>query len=96
MANRVTFLPTQRAVSVRRGTLLLVAAERAGLPVGQSCGRLLLCGDCRMNILEGAERLSQPEPRELLLRTIEHYAPNERASCRTHVLGDVVASATYW
>lgn len=96
MPCRVTFLPVNRTIEVNKGALLLVAAERAGLPVGQSCGRLLLCGDCRMTVVEGAEHLSPPEPREFTLREIEHYSPDERASCKAKVLGDVTVQATYW
>jgi ferredoxin len=96
MSCRVTFLPFNTSVDVRTGTLLLVAAERAGLPVGQACGRLLLCGDCRMTVHAGAEHLSTPEPREIALRAIEHYTPDERASCKSFVHGDVTVSATYW
>ncbi len=96
MSCRVTFLPSGRTVVVRKGAVLLVAAQRAGLPVGQSCGRVLLCGDCRMTVHEGAEHLSAPEPREVKLRGIEHYEPDERASCRARILGDVTVSATYW
>jgi 2Fe-2S ferredoxin len=93
---RVHFLPSGRTVAVRSGTLLITAAQRAGLPVGQSCGRLLLCGDCRMTIVQGAENLSAPEPSELKLHKTEQYEPDERASCRAVVRGDVTAVATYW
>lgn len=89
-------MPMNRPLRVRKGTLLINAARRAGLPVGQACGRLLLCGDCRMTVHEGALHLSPPEPREITLRAIEKYTADERASCRTRVLGDVTVSATYW
>ena len=92
----VEFLPFGKTVNVREGTLLINAAERLGLPVGQSCGRTAHCGDCRMTILHGAENLSPCNEKELRLHIIEHYLPNERASCQAKILGNVQAMATYW
>ncbi len=93
---RVLFLPSRQSIEVKQGTLLITAAQRLGLPVGQSCGRLLLCGDCRMTIVSGLENLSPPEEREYKLRGIEQFEADERASCRAEVLGDVTARASYW
>ena len=92
----VEFLPGGKKAQVYTGTLLINAAERAGLPVGQSCGRVALCGDCRMTVLRGAENLSPVAEKERKLHVIEHYLPDERASCQAKVLGDVQCTATYW
>ncbi len=92
----VEFLPAGKSVHVNQGTLLINAAERLGLPVGQSCGRVALCGDCRMTILRGAEHLSPCNEKEIKLHGIEHYLPDERASCQAKVMGNVQVTATYW
>jgi ferredoxin len=49
-----------------------------------------------MQVLSGAENLSQPEPPEQRLMIRERFKPNERASCQAEVLGDVVVTTTYW
>lgn len=92
----VRFEPSGRTVRVPHGTALIDAAERAGLPVAQSCGRWAVCGWCRMEIVEGIENLSSPDEVERRLATRQRFAPNVRASCQAAVLGDVVATASYW
>jgi len=92
----VRFEPSGASVRVPPGTPLIDAAERAGLPVAQSCGRWAVCGWCRMEILEGLENLSPADDVEQRLAVRQRFAPNVRASCQATVLGDVVATASYW
>jgi ferredoxin len=49
-----------------------------------------------MQIVSGSENLASIEPRESLLHKREEFSENERASCQTSVMGDVVVTTTYW
>lgn len=104
LADQLTFFPTATVrfepsgltVVVEPGTLLLDAARQAGLPVAQSCGGFAICSWCRMQIMSGSANLVPIEPREALLHKREGFRENERASCQTGVMGDVVVTTTYW
>ncbi len=89
-------MPSGQAIEADSGDYLLDVVENAGVPVQQHCGNMAVCGWCRMKILQGAEHLSAPERPELLLMKRELFAPDERASCQTQVLGDVTVTTTYW
>lgn len=80
---------------VESGRLLYDELERQGfiLPHGCLAGS---CGSCRIEILEGAQNLSNPGAVES--DTISHlsgnYSPNKiiRLSCRAKVNGDITIS----
>ena len=92
----ITLSPSGRTIEVDRGEYLLDAIENAGVPVQQHCGNMAVCGWCRMEITDGADRLSAPERPEVLLMERETFAPNERASCQARVFGDVTVTTPYW
>ena len=49
-----------------------------------------------MQVLAGADNLSEIEPPERRLIARESFAENERASCQAEVMGDVVVTTRYW
>lgn len=50
---QVTFLPSQRMITIESGTPLIRAARQAGLHINASCGGNGVCGKCRVLIQEG-------------------------------------------
>ncbi len=92
----VHFHPAGTSREVKAGSTILAAANRAGLPVGQSCGGDGICGWCKVTILGGAEHLSTPTPLERKLVESLEFAANERAACLATVHGDIHITATYW
>lgn len=92
----VTFLPSHTTIDVEKGTYLIDAAEDAGLLVQQHCGNVAVCGWCRMHVLAGAEHCSQPERAERFLMQREEFGKEERASCQTQIMGDIVVTTSYW
>jgi len=80
---------------VEAGRLLYDELERQGLVLPHGC-LAGSCGSCRIEILEGAENLSNPGAVES--DTISHiksnYSPNKiiRLSCRAKVNGNIVIS----
>ncbi len=56
---RVTFQPAGRTVEVATGTLLIDAAEVAGVPLPANCGGVCACTTCHVWVEAGAETLSE-------------------------------------
>ncbi|MGZ3788139.1 MAG: 2Fe-2S iron-sulfur cluster-binding protein [Bacteriovorax sp.] len=81
-------------IEVEEGRILFDELERQGLILPHGC-LAGSCGSCRIEILEGAENLTQPGAVES--DTILHLAKQNysglnkiiRLSCRAKVLGDV-------
>jgi 2Fe-2S ferredoxin len=61
---RVTFQPDGRTVEVAAGTLLIDAAEAAGVFLPGNCGGVCACTTCHVWVESGAETLSPPGERE--------------------------------
>ena len=92
----VTFPRLNKKKSVVSGATILAAANRSGVPVGQSCGGEGACGWCRVRIVAGAGNLEAPSARERALMIDKEFAPDERAACQARVRGDVSIDADYW
>ncbi|HEY40254.1 MAG TPA: DUF4445 domain-containing protein [Dehalococcoidia bacterium] len=53
---RVTFLPDKKEIEVEDGTTLLQTAEQAGIQLNTLCGGEGLCGECRLQVVDGKAR----------------------------------------
>ena len=53
---KVTFLTEQKEVEIEAGTTLLQAAEQAGIRLNTLCGGEGLCGECRLQVVNGKAR----------------------------------------
>ena len=51
--HKVTFLPSERKISVDEEENLLQAAMEAGIHINASCGGSATCGKCKVKIAEG-------------------------------------------
>jgi 2Fe-2S ferredoxin len=92
----IRFLKNRDPLTVEAGANLMKSLLEAGLPVASSCHGDGICAKCRIQIIEGAENLSQVNPREQMLRDRLRIAREYRISCQTLVLGDITVDATYW
>jgi ferredoxin len=92
----VRFEPSGREVRVLRGTTLLEAAQRAGLPVASACGSDGLCGRCGLEILEGGEALGPESAGEQRSKRRNRVDPRQRLACRVLLSADARVRATYW
>ena len=79
-----------------RGTTLLDAARRAGLPMASACGADGLCARCGVEILAGAESLSAETEAERRQKRRNRIDPMLRLACRAAAEGDVEVTAGYW
>ena len=89
---RVTFQPSGRTVEVAPGTLLIAAAEVAGVPLPANCGGVCACTTCHVWVEAGAETLSEIADREDdKLSEAMGLRADSRLACQARVgIGDVV------
>ncbi len=92
----VRFVPLGKEREVSRGMSILSAANRAEVPIGQSCSGDGTCGWCRVSILDGFEQLVPPGALERRLIEEKEFLANERAACLAKVNGDITITTTYW
>ncbi|HMK39160.1 MAG TPA: 2Fe-2S iron-sulfur cluster-binding protein [Bacteroidota bacterium] len=93
---RVEFFPTGRAKEVKQGVTIISAANRAEVPIGQSCNGDGICGWCKVKVLRGMENLSPPGQVEQHLMAACAFAPDERAACLAKIAGDITVTTGYW
>ena len=92
----VDFVPLGRGREVKQGVTIISAANRAGVPIGQSCNGDGICGWCKVKVLRGMENLSSPMPLERRLMASCAFAPDERAACLAKISGDITVTTGYW
>ena len=88
--------PSGREVKVPVDSNLMDAIHQTGLGLGQSCDGVALCGFCRVQILDGSDRLSPIAGEEKKLLASLHAGDDERMACCASVQGPVVLTTTYW
>lgn len=92
----IQFVKTYPALEVEAGTLLMEALLKAGLPVASSCHGDGICGKCRIQIVSGAENLTQINAIETIVRDRLRVPKEFRISCQTRVMGDITIDTSYW
>ncbi|MEA2491769.1 MAG: ferredoxin, 2Fe-2S [Acidobacteriota bacterium] len=83
---RVTFADAGQSGEFPEGKTLLAIAKELAVRVSSVCGGDGACGTCRIEVVEGWERLSPPTPDE----TYKELEAPYRLSCQSKLLGDVV------
>jgi len=89
---RVVFQPSGRTVDVAPGTLIIDAAEAAGVELPANCGGVCACTTCHVWVEAGAETLSAiPEREDDKLQEAAGVRADSRLGCQARVgTGDVV------
>jgi 2Fe-2S ferredoxin len=83
---RVTFEPAGKGVDVAPGTLVIDAAEAAGVELPANCGGVCACTTCHVWIEAGAETLSEIGEREDdKLGEAMGVRPESRLGCQARV-----------
>jgi len=83
---RLFFADVEKEAEFPEGRTLLACAKEMDVRVSSVCGGDGACGTCRIEVIEGWERLSAPTPDE----TYKELEPPYRLSCQARLLGDVV------
>ncbi len=84
----ITFTDIQTTVVVPRGTRIVEVAEKLGANIPFGC-KENDCGNCIVDVLQGADNLSPPSTLELGLLKDKFAKSGQRLACQAMVLGDV-------
>ncbi|MDD5190668.1 MAG: ASKHA domain-containing protein [Dehalococcoidales bacterium] len=84
---KIKFLPDNREVGVEEDTTILQAAEKAGVFINNLCGGEGLCGECRVQILEGNAR---PDKYSMGFFSAEELKKGYVLACQTQVEDNLV------
>lgn len=84
----LTFADIATTVVVPRGTRIVEVAEKAGSSIPFGC-KENDCGNCLIEVISGAENLSNPSPLEIELLREKGARAGRRLACQVMVLGDV-------
>ena len=93
---KIKFAKNRPDVPVDSGKNLMQNLLDAGIPVASSCRGDGVCARCRIQVTEGLENLSKPNPTEVYLRDRHSFEKNERISCQVQVTGDIKIDTPYW
>ncbi len=85
---QILFPKTGEACEVDYDDTLVDATFRYDLPIRYRCERAV-CTTCLVEVLEGAENLSEMEGREKQTLAAIRAEPHWRLACQVSVLGDV-------
>ena len=83
---RVTFADEGKSAEFPAGRTMLSCALEMGVTISHVCGGDGACGTCRIEVVEGWDRLTPPTPDE----TYKELEAPHRLSCQAKVIADVV------
>jgi len=97
----VIFQPAGRRAGVPEGTAILDAARKLGVGIEAVCGEHMVCGKCRVKIMEGdfpkegitssmSHVSEREEKEEKVLSKDKDVDPGTRLACTTKIMGDVI------
>lgn len=84
----ITFADIDLTVTVPVGTRVIEVSEKVGSAITYGC-RECDCGNCLMDVVEGAENLSEPSVLEQRVLREVMAGRNDRLACQAQVLGSV-------
>ncbi|MCE1228147.1 MAG: (2Fe-2S)-binding protein [Firmicutes bacterium] len=88
---KITFQSqTTHSAELEQEGTLLSAASKAESPLNHRCGGHARCGTCKVEVLEGAEHLSEKGTAEARVLEVLKAKPSERLACQAWAKGDVV------
>jgi uncharacterized 2Fe-2S/4Fe-4S cluster protein (DUF4445 family) len=100
MNHTIIFQPSGRRGQVPEGTTILDAARRLGVGIEAVCGEQLVCGKCRVKIMEGSfpkeginsymDHLSGLDEKEIKVLKRKDSEEHIRLACSTRIMGDVL------
>ena len=84
----ITFADIDLTVTVPVGTRVIEVSEKVGSAITYGC-RECDCGNCLMEVVQGAENLSDPSVLEDRVLRESLAGRSERLACQAQVLGPV-------
>ena len=96
----IIFQPSGRRGHIPEGTTVLEAARRLGVGIEAVCGEQLVCGKCRVKVMEGTfpkegitsamNHLSELDEKELKVLKRKDSEEHIRLACSTRIRGDIL------
>lgn len=100
MEHTIIFQPSGRRGQVPEGTTILDASRRLGVEIDAPCGEQMVCGKCRVKVMEGnfpkegitssMSHLSPQDEKEIKVLERKESEANIRLACVTKVHGDIL------
>ena len=100
MNHTIIFQPSGRRGQVPEGTTILDAARRLGVGIEAVCGEQLVCGKCRVKVMEGTypkegitsamSHLTDLDEKEIKVLKRKDSQEHIRLACSTRIMGDVL------
>jgi len=100
MDHTIIFQPSGRRARVSEGTTILDAARKLGVGIEAVCGENLVCGKCRVKIMEGEfpkeditsslSHVGKVDEKEMKTLKKKEKKENIRLACSTSIMGDVL------
>ncbi len=100
MDHTIIFQPSGRRGLVPEGTTILDASRKLGVDIEAVCGELIVCGKCRVKIMEGKfqkeditssmKHLSSLDEKETKVLERKDAEEHVRLACCTKIYGDVL------
>lgn len=87
----VEFHPGGVKVNVEKGSTILYAIQKAGIPFASYCGGLGACGKCKIVVTGGLENINKLTKSELKLLDQRGLMENIRLACQAKIEGDYVS-----
>lgn len=95
---QIHFLPQNQIVEFQIGDSVLEIAEKNKVEILHTCGGLARCADCKIKIVETAQKLKRPESEEISIIGNTYFITKERLSCQLRPEADlkVEIEKPYW
>jgi len=100
MDHTIIFQPSGRRGQVPEGTTILDAARKLGVGIEAVCGEQLVCGKCRVMVMQGnfpkegitssMSHVSGLDEKEIKVLKRKDAEEHVRLACSTKILGDVI------
>ncbi|MEE1550057.1 MAG: ASKHA domain-containing protein, partial [Nitrospinaceae bacterium] len=100
MDHTIIFQPSGRRARVSEGTTILDAARKLGVGIEAVCGENLVCGKCRVKIMEGEfpkeditsslSHVGKVDEKEMKTLKKKEKQENIRLACSTSIMGDIL------
>lgn len=100
MDHTIIFQPSGRRGLVPEGTTVLEAARRLGVGIEAVCGEQLVCGKCRVKVMEGTfpkegitsamNHLTELDEKEIKVLKRKDSEEHIRLACSTRIQGDIL------
>jgi len=88
---KVLFLPVEKEVEVKEGTIVLDAALDNNIQIDHNCGGNCACSTCHVYIETGLDSLGEKsEDEEDMLDEAENLQDNSRLACQCKIVQDLV------